>query len=161
MILIDSSIDIYSVIFGNLDTFDITKNPNADDEYSFFVHLFLAQLLKRIQYFDASTTNRVVLAMDSRSWRKDFFEGVKEKYFEGYYKTKKITDEGYKGHRTKSSNINWDKVYSMVDDIHEALNKYSDIIVLKVKDAEADDIIGTITLKSEVVEPVTIISRDS
>ncbi len=159
MILIDSSIDVYGVLFSNLDTFDITKNQNAEEEYNFFVHLFLTQLLKRMQYFNASTTNRVVIALDDKSWRKDFFESVKEKYFEGYYKTKKVTDEGYKGHRKKSSNINWEKVYSMMNDIHESLNKYSDIISLKIKNAEADDIIGSLSLHYPE-EYTTIISRD-
>ena len=156
MILIDCSIDIYGVVFGNLDTFDIEKN--GDEEYDLFVHLFLTQLLKRIQIFNASTNNRVVLALDSRSWRKDYFENVKEKYFEGYYKVKKVTDEGYKGHRKKSSNINWDKIYSMVDDIQTALTEHTDITCLKINRAEADDIIGALTLESN--EQITIISRD-
>lgn len=161
MIIIDSSIDIYGVIFSNPDLF-VKKNfedETNEQNYNIFVHLFLTQLLKRLSYFKATTDNRVVLAIDAKSWRKSFFEKVKTRYFQDYYKTKKITDEGYKAHREKSNDIDWRKIYAMLDDIVLNLNKYSDILAIKVKSAEADDVIGAITLNN-MDENITIISGD-
>lgn len=163
MILVDSSIDIHGTVFANMEFFDLTKQNTMDeegDQYNIFVHLFLNQLLKRIKFFKAGSNNRIVLAIDSKSWRKDYFESVKEKYFDGYYKTKEVTDEGYKAHREKSQNIDWKKIYAMMDEIIDVLNTCSDVLVLKVDTAEADDIVGALTLKFGDSEKITIISGD-
>jgi len=164
MILIDSSIDIYGVIFSNLDFFDISKQRTEQmeelgDQYDIFVHLFLTQLTKRIKMFNADKNNRIVLAIDSRSWRKDYFEKVKDDYFKNYYKNKEKSDEGYKAHREKSDAIDWNKIYKMVDDIVDNLNKYTDIVAIKIEEAEADDIIGALTLNNSN-EDVVIVSGD-
>lgn len=161
MILIDSSIDIHALVYANLDKFD-TKKVNMNETphpYNFFVHLFLNQVIIRKKFFKVNKNNRMYLAFDCRSWRKAFFESVKDKYFEDYYKVKKVSDEGYKAHREKSEMIDWTKIYELVDNIIYFLNTYTDIPCLKIENTEADDIIGYLTLQHEN-ENIVIVSGD-
>ena len=90
--------------------------------------------------------SRVIFALDSRSWRKDI--PIDE-------------NEGYKGHRKKSKNINWDNIYKTMDDFSEIL-KTNGFIVSKIENAEADDIISL--WKNEIVmnrnEHAILVSAD-
>lgn len=69
--------------------------------------------------------SRVILAKDDSSWRKDI--EIDE-------------NEGYKGNRTKSSFINWDNVYRVLDEFIEITEAYG-MIPTSIPKAEADDII--------------------
>jgi len=159
MIIVDSSIDIYGTVFANLDTFDLRNIQYNEKSYNMFVHLFLNQLLFRIKQFKVCKSNRMYLAIDSKSWRKRYFNLVKKRYFNNYYKDKEVTDEAYKGHREKSEYINFEKIFEIFRDVVYNLSKYTDIVPIKVKDTEADDIIGTICLNNPD-EKITIISGD-
>lgn len=70
--------------------------------------------------------SRVIITLDSRSWRKDI--SIDE-------------NEGYKGNRTKSDVINWDNFYKIMDDF-ASICKANGFIISKVKDAEADDLMA-------------------
>jgi len=70
--------------------------------------------------------SRVIFALDSRSWRKDI--AIDE-------------NEGYKGNREKSKNINWDNIYKVMNDFSEIL-RTNGFVVSKIDDAEADDLIA-------------------
>ena len=68
-------------------------------------------------------TNRIVYTIDSSSWRKTYAGG-----------------ETYKANRTKSSEIDWNKIYEVHNEFVAGLEKLG-IIVSRVRGAEADDLI--------------------
>ena len=70
--------------------------------------------------------SRVIITLDSRSWRKNI--SIDE-------------NEGYKGNRTKSETINWENFYKIMDDF-SAICKANGFIISKVQDAEADDLMA-------------------
>lgn len=69
--------------------------------------------------------SRVIFACDEKSWRKKI--SIEE-------------NEGYKGNRKQSENINWDNVYGILDEFMEIVDS-NGMIVSKIKSAEADDLI--------------------
>ena len=70
--------------------------------------------------------SRVILTLDSKSWRKNI--SIDE-------------NEGYKGNRTKSETINWENFYKIMDDFSE-IGKANGFIISKERDAEADDLMA-------------------
>jgi len=68
--------------------------------------------------------SRVIFAVDSKSWRKSIV--IEE-------------NEGYKGQRVKSGQINWDKVYLALNEFC-GIVKSQGMIVTKIDSAEADDV---------------------
>ena len=68
--------------------------------------------------------SRVIFAIDSRSWRKDI--EIEE-------------NEGYKSHRKKADYLNWDNIYSAMDDFCSIMNDKG-LITSKIEGAEADDL---------------------
>ena len=67
--------------------------------------------------------DQIVVAVDSKSWRKDLFP-----------------DAEYKGTRTVDETVNWDAVYNIYDKFREVLAKQG-VIVQQTNGAEADDIL--------------------
>ena len=89
------------------------------------------QLMRKIAMdiaFIVRLTNpsRVIFAIDSKSWRKQI--QIEE-------------NEGYKGQRKPSAHINWDNVYASLAEFSEIMES-NGMIVSKIMDAEADDIIA-------------------
>lgn len=68
-------------------------------------------------------TNRIVYTIDSSSWRKTYHP-----------------DSEYKANRTKSSEIDWNKIYDVHTEFVNGLEKLG-VIVSRVRGAEADDLI--------------------
>lgn len=71
-----------------------------------------------------TSSNRVIFAVDSKSWRK---------------KVEIVENEGYKGNRTKSEHLNWDNIYQAMNEFCSLMNKKG-LITTKIEEAEADDI---------------------
>ena len=69
---------------------------------------------------------RIIFAVDDKSWRKTI--DIEE-------------NEGYKGNRTKSSIVNWENVFNALNEFSE-LMKTNGMIVTKIKNAEADDVVA-------------------
>lgn len=130
-LIVDISQMLYKSLFVNID--DI-KEYGA----GFLRHLTLSQLLRVVDKFKP---DQVVVAFDSKSWRY------------------KIYPE-YKGNREKSEKIDWDDVYMFFDSFKKELSEVFPFVVLKVKWAEADDIIGTLVLDQENEWENIIISND-
>lgn len=90
--------------------------------------------------------SRIILALDSKSWRKDI--NIEE-------------NEGYKSGRVKSKVINWDNVFGAITDFAKTMENQG-MIVSKIENAEADDIIAM--WKNELVfnqhQHVIIVSGD-
>ena len=70
--------------------------------------------------------SRIIFAKDDKSWRKDI---------------KIDENNGYKAQRIKSSHINWNNVYEALDDFCKIMED-NGLIVTKIENAEADDIIA-------------------
>lgn len=67
--------------------------------------------------------DEIVLAVDSKSWRKDFYPEAE-----------------YKGTRKTDETVNWDNVYRIYNEFRELLAKQG-VIVQQTSGAEADDIL--------------------
>ncbi len=87
--------------------------------------------------------DEVVLAVDdSRSWRKAVYSRYKESR-----KKKK-----------KESKVNWKELYAMMHKLAEELKHHMPFKIIKVKSAEADDVIAI--LSRVMRNPCVIIARD-
>lgn len=79
---------------------------------------FASEVRKMTPFID-----QIVVAVDSKSWRKDLFP-----------------DAEYKGTRVADNSVNWENVFSVYVEFQEILAKYG-VIIHKVPGAEADDIL--------------------
>lgn len=67
--------------------------------------------------------DKVVVAVDARSWRKDLFPAAE-----------------YKGTRKSDSSIDWNAVYDVYEEFQNILQKHG-VVVHKIEGAEADDVL--------------------
>lgn len=100
-------------------------------QYTFHSQSELDQLMRKVatdvsQVIRQVNPSRILFAMDSKSWRKGI--SIDE-------------NEGYKGQRTKSENINWEGVFKIMQEFSDILET-NGFIVSKLDKAEADDLIA-------------------
>lgn len=91
---------------------------------------------------------QMVIACDAGSWRRDYFPNYKFKRRES---------------REESTTMDWNEVFRIVNLVREELREHFPYKVIHVQKAEADDIIGTLTLETQEFgkhEPVMIVSAD-
>ena len=79
---------------------------------------FASEIRKMKPFID-----EVVIAVDSKSWRKDFYPEAE-----------------YKGTRKTDDSVNWEAVYNIYNEFRELLSK-NGVIVQQTPGAEADDIL--------------------
>jgi 5'-3' exonuclease len=79
---------------------------------------FASEVRKMSQFVD-----QIVIAVDSKSWRKDLFP-----------------DAEYKGTRVPDNSVNWGNVFSVYEEF-QAILENKGVIIHKVAGAEADDIL--------------------
>jgi len=79
---------------------------------------FASEVRKMTPFVD-----QIVVAVDSKSWRKDLFPAAE-----------------YKGTRVADNSVNWENVFSVYTQFQDILAKYG-VIIHKVPGAEADDIL--------------------
>jgi len=110
-------------------------------------HIILNNLrMYRVKYPQAKYGN-MVIACDSRSWRKDVYPEYK-----AARKTKRDTDKH-----------DWKALYEFIDETLDDLRENFPYAVIRIHGAEADDIIGALTVHKStplVGEDVVIISAD-
>lgn len=139
MILIDFSGTVHAAVH-------VDVRAHNDTSKEFLRHVILNQIRSvRKRFFQEY--GELVICMDSRTgyWRKDIFP---------YYKAKR------KEARDKSD-IDWDTVFSYINEISQEIYDYLPYKVLRIDKAEADDIIGTLVLNQEDdLEPILIVSND-
>ena len=120
-------------------------------QYTFDTDAEIQQLIRKIAT-DISfivrliNPSRILFALDDKSWRK----------------TIKIDEnEGYKANRVKAAHINWNNVYSALDEF-SGIMKNNGLIVTKIENAEADDSIALWTheLQFNQNQHVIIVSGD-
>jgi len=90
---------------------------------------------------------RMVICVDSTSWRKSYFE---------FYKANRKTNR-------EESELDWENIFNIINNLVEDLRNNFPYKVVKVNGAEADDIIATLVLETQEFgkyEKVMIISSD-
>lgn len=102
-------------------------NPSAQIEEGFIRHLILNSLRMYVSKY-SKEYGQVVLACDGGSWRKERFE---------HYKAarKKNKEEG-------GSGIDWKEFYRITNMVTEEIKQFFPYTVVRVRGAEADDIIA-------------------
>jgi hypothetical protein len=146
MILFDFSYFCHRIIHPSKEK--IIENPH------FFSHLIMTQILQYIKKFGASKQNKMVLCLDSKvSWRHTY-------YLEHKPNTPDYIGKTYKGDRVKDTTIPWDTIYDAMDNVCGALRDCSDLFVVKVDNAEADDIIAVLSKRFCKDETVWVLSPD-
>ena len=90
---------------------------------------------------------QMVIACDSSTWRREYFPNYKFKRREG----------------REESTLDWDELFRIINSVRDELKEHFPYKVVTVGGAEADDIIGTLTLETQEFgkhEPVMIVSSD-
>lgn len=106
-------------------------------------HLVLNAIRSTLIKFRSQYGDNVIVACDHpHSWRKDVFP---------YYKASR-------GKTRESMDADWPFVHRVIDSLAEEIRDHFPYRVVRVDNAEADDIIGVATLNA--IEPVLIVSRD-
>ena len=140
MIIIDYSqlcIATYMVAIG--------KYTNSPIELDLIRHMILNSIRSVNHRFKNEFGNIVIAVDDGNSWRRDIFP---------YYKANR------KVARDKSD-IDWSELYSCIGAVRTELEEHFPYVVIKVANAEADDVIGTLARHCvQNQEHVLIISGD-
>lgn len=119
---------------------EITEDPN-DIQWGLWMYNVFNSIYGCLWKFE--NVQEIILAIDdSNSWRKAVYSRYKESRKE----------------KKKESHINWEELYTMMNKLANELKHHMPFKVLKVKSAEADDIIGV--LSKAFKNPCVIIARD-
>jgi 5'-3' exonuclease len=119
---------------------EITEDPN-DIQWGLWMWNVFNSIYQSLWKF--KNVEEVILCIDdSNSWRKAVYSRYKESR-----KSKK-----------KESKIDWKELYKMMNKLANEFKHHMPFKVLKVKSAEADDIIGVLTRYFK--NPTVIIARD-
>jgi hypothetical protein len=119
---------------------EITENPK-DIQWGLWMYNVFNSIYQCLWKF--KNVDEVVLAIDdSNSWRKAAYSRYKESR-----KDKKKNDK-----------IDWQELYKMMNKLANEFKHHMPFKTLKVKSAEADDVIGV--LAREIKNPCVIIARD-
>jgi hypothetical protein len=137
-------IDLNQVILAGIMPHLMDKKNGVPDEY-LFRHLVLNVLRGHIKMFKKKYGPEIVIACDNRKyWRKDFFP---------YYKaSRKKTRE--------KSDLDWHFIFDMLTKFKHEIRDNMPYKLVDVEQAEADDIIGTLTPRQSAHDKVLIISSD-
>jgi hypothetical protein len=123
------------------------KNKSENDVKDLIRHVILSTFKSYKKKYQ-KTHGNLVIACDGRNyWRKEVFQ---------YYKA------GRKKAR-EASDLNWDLIFSMMNEMREDLKKFFPYKVLDIEKAEADDVIAVLTEMTQefgMHEDVMIISSD-
>ncbi len=125
--MINAIVDLSNIFFRSM----FSMNRWGQDMQTFDNDKELGQLMRKVSTDLTSilrtiTPSRVIITVDSKSWRKQI--EIDE-------------NEGYKGNREKSSKINWTNIYDLMDEFSGILET-NGFIISKIDNAEADDLIA-------------------
>lgn len=135
-------IDLNQVMISNYMA-QIGAHTNIAIDENLFRHMVLNSI-RNINRKHSEEYGEVVIACDSpRSWRKDIFP---------YYKANR------KKAREKSD-LDWTAVFESLNKVREELKEYFPYRVLRIEQAEADDIIGSLVREYHGT-PILIVSGD-
>jgi 5'-3' exonuclease, N-terminal resolvase-like domain/T4 RNase H, C terminal len=107
-------------------------------------HMILNSIRRINKMFRSKYGNLVLCTDNINYWRKDVFP---------YYKANRKKDR-------KEADIDWDAVFVILDQLREEIRENFPYKVINIHNAEADDVIGTITKHYHDQEPILIVSGD-
>lgn len=135
-ILVDSNQLFISGIMANL-------TPRDKLEEGLVRHIVLNTLRSNVKKF--KEYGEIIICCDNKKyWRKEYFPY-------------------YKAHRTKDrekSDWDWGMIFRVLNVLRDDLKTHFPYKVIDVDGAEADDVIGTLTPRLALHEPVLILSSD-
>lgn len=135
-------IDFNNIAYASFFVDVKRKGNSLNGNENFLRHLILSNLLYFKRKLDLQSKNMILCIDSKENWRRDVFS---------YYKAhrKKARDE---------SDIDFEILFKVIDEMYEDFQKYFPFIVLKVAPMEADDLVAIITKK--IRNDYIIISRD-
>jgi 5'-3' exonuclease len=134
-------VDLHQIFYSILMT-QLLRHKDVPLDESLYRHMVLNTLrANRVKFKDY---NEVVIATDSKSWRKTAFP---------YYKANRNNERG------SSSNFDWKEVFNSLNKIRCELKEFFPYKVLHVDGAEADDIIAWVC-RWESLKQIMILSGD-
>lgn len=127
-------IDFNNLCYRTLFTKDVgLSTPGAIPNYKIWRFMVFDAIYQLIVRFEP---DEVVLAVDHKnSWRKSYFSRYKE---------------SRKKNREKQDHIDWGSVFGVLHKYMVELKHHMPFKVLKVKSAEADDVIAVISIESNM-----------
>lgn len=126
-------IDYNNLCYRLLFTRDVGVNvPGAVPNFTLWRFMVLDAIYQLMLRFEPS---EVVLAVDNKNtWRKSYFPRYKE---------------SRKKKRDKDDGINWELIFGIMEKYQKELRHHFPFKVLKIRSAEADDIIAVIAMDGE------------
>lgn len=120
-LLIDGNYFIYSRLFvmPRPKTGKLLGDNNSKSQFMRKLATDLASEMRKLQGF----VDDIVIAVDSKSWRKDLYPAA-----------------DYKGTRKQDSSVDWTAVYEVYEEFQSILSKLG-VTIHKTAGAEADDVI--------------------
>lgn len=137
MILVDYS----AVAIGTV----IQNRLGFDEE---LIRHIVLNSLRSVNVKNRAKYGRMVLCMDSRSWRHEVFD---------HYKAKRRAARDAKGSE-------WTKIYDLINKITDEIQEFVPWSVVRAKGAEGDDCIAALAQSTQEFgngEPVLIVAADS
>jgi len=136
-------VDFNQVMISNL-MMQLGNHTNIPIEEGLFRHMVINSLRTYKQKFSSEYGEMVIACDDKNYWRKQIFP---------YYKANRKKNR-------ESSEINWTSVYEIFNKIKQEIRDHFPYRVVQVESAEADDIIATLVISSNIPEKILILSGD-
>lgn len=129
-LLFDGNNFFYKTLFSlNGQSSGVLLDDKADQDI--FLYKLVQDFAYLIRLFETKP-KRVILTIDSYSWRKELMSSGEDKDGENME---------YKANRSQSNSINWDNFYKVVDIFSDILKTKHNIIVQRDNGMECDDLI--------------------
>lgn len=122
-------LDYNQVCIANLMT-QLGNHTNAEIDENLLRHMVLNTIRSLNVKFRSKHGELIICCDDKRVWRKDVFK---------FYKANRKRDR-------EKSEINWQDVFTYLNKIKNEIKEFLPYRVIQVEGAEADDVIGTLTL---------------
>jgi hypothetical protein len=136
-------IDFNQVMISNL-MMQIGNHTNIPIEEGLFRHMVINSLRSYKQKFGEEYGEMVIACDDKNYWRKQVFP---------YYKANRKKNR-------EASEIDWTNVFEIFNKIKSEIKDYFPYRVIQVDSAEADDIIASLVISSNIPEKILILSGD-
>lgn len=140
-------LDFNQVCIANLMS-QLGNHTNTEIEEGLLRHMVLNTIRSLNVKFSPKYGELIICCDDRKVWRKDVFK---------YYKANRKKDRD-------ASEINWSDVFNYLNKIKSELKEYFPYRVIQVEGAEADDVIGAITIANgnmlNTGESILILSGD-
>lgn len=115
---------------------------SSSPQYALWKYMILNILLR--SFYDFENVKKIVLAVDSKkSWRKLYFPRYKED----------------RDSKREKSDVDWNTFFGIFNDYLKQIKKYLPFVVIQIRHAEADDIIGVLTSQNDHQQKI-IVSAD-